>query len=335
MNNIIILTKESKEGQKLHQALCAFDDMFKDIPVYTKEDLLYSPQLSQQCEVIFSSWYMPVFTKEEVASFFPSLQAIFYAAGTTKYFAEPFWVNNVRIFSASQANGLPVAEFVAAQIILANKGYYQASKRYKWPMWPKRFAKAREFSCCHAGNYNAKIGIIGCGSVGTNVVKLLQSYKLSIYVYDPFVADQKIKDLGAEKIELKDLFSICDVISNHLPDLPETRGILNYGLFSIMKPTATFINTGRGRQVVESDLARVLRKNRKMCALLDVTTHEPLFPWSPLYRCSNIFFTPHIAGSLSNEYDRLAEYMWRAYEDVKLGQPNSCEIIPDQMSFKA
>lgn len=56
-----------------------------------------------------------------------------------------------------------------------------------------------------------------------------------------------------------------------------------------MKPNATFINTGRGRQVVEKDLARALREEPGRAALLDVLTKEPYAPWNPLMRRKNAF----------------------------------------------
>ena len=62
-----------------------------------------------------------------------------------------------------------------------------------------------------------------------------------------------------------------------------------------------------------------------MCAVLDVTSHEPLWPWSPLYWRKNCFLTPHIAGSLSNEEERMVEYMVQAYRDTLEGKQNPCE----------
>ena len=66
---------------------------------------------------------------------------------------------------------------------------------------------------------------------------------------------------------------------------------------------------GRGRQVVEKDLARALREEPGRAALLDVLTKEPYAPWNPLMRRKNAFLTPHIAGSMGREVWRMAEYM--------------------------
>lgn len=329
MSKIIILTKKIQEGDKLRKSLIQFDMTLAATPCLVKENLIKEPSTFIDCEYIFSTWYMPEFLEEEVKILFPNLKAIFYAAGTVKYFAEPFLKNGVRIFTAASANGIPVAEFAASQIVLANKGYFQAQKAYRWPIWHRGFNKSRLVSERKYGNYRAKIGLLGCGAIGSKVVELVKPYKLDVYVYDPYLTVERANTIGVKKVSLEAIFKICDVVSNHLPDIPETKEIINYQLLLSMKSTASFINTGRGAQVDEKALNKVLKKNKDMCALLDVTSHEPLYPWSPLYWRKNVFLTPHIAGSLSEEYGRMVEYMVKAYSDLLNGIANPCETSLD------
>lgn len=325
MNNIIILTKKLQQGEKLRMSLKLFDEELGAVPCLTKEDVLNNPVKVENCEYIFSTWFMPEFTEEEVVRCFPNLKAIYYAAGTVKYFAEPFLKNDIRVFSAAIANGIPVAEYAASQIVLANKGYFQAQRGYKWPVWHRGYFKARGYAERKYGNYGSKVGLLGCGAIGSKVVELLRPYKISVCVYDPYLSDERAFELNVKKVGLEEMFRTCDVVSNYLPDIPETRGMIDEALLSSMKPTATFINTGRGAQVNESALNKVLKKNPDMCALLDVSSHEPLWPWSPLYWRKNCFLTPHIAGSLSNEEERMVEYMVQAYRDTLEGKQNPCE----------
>lgn len=329
---IIVLTKNINDGEKLRKALSKFDKNFEKLCCYTKEDVLCKASDLKNCEYIFSTWYMPEFTEEEIKDLFPSLNCVFYAAGTVKYFAEPFLNNGIRVFSAAKANGIPVAEFTAAQIILAGKGYFQAQRAYKWPVWHRGFNRSRGYAERKHGNYGARIGIIGCGAIGSKVVELLKPYRLDVYVYDPYLSEEQANNLGVKRVNQEDLFSQCDVVSNHLPDIPETKGLINEHLLNMMKPTATFINTGRGAQVDEKALNKVLKKRKDMCALLDVTSHEPLFPWSPLYWRKNVFLTPHIAGSLSKEFGRMVEYMVQAYHDVLEGKDNMCETNKEMLA---
>ncbi len=329
---LIILTKKLQEGEKLRKSLLMFDECFALLPCLTKADVEQKADEIKNCEFIFSTWYMPEFSEDEISKWFPSLKCVFYAAGTVKYFAEPFLKKDVRVFTAASANGIPVAEFTASQIVLANKGYYQALRAYKWSICRRKFNISRGFAERKYGNYGAKVGIIGCGAIGGKVVELLKPYHLEVSVYDPYLPDERANALGVQKVGIEELFRNCDVISNHLPDIHETRGIITEALLNSMKLEATFVNTGRGAQVNEKALNKVLRKRKDMCALLDVTSHEPLSPWSPLYWRKNVFLTPHIAGSLSEEFVRLVEYMVQAYRDVLEGKQNACETSLELMA---
>ncbi|MBO4262939.1 MAG: hydroxyacid dehydrogenase, partial [Clostridia bacterium] len=253
---------------------------------------------------IFSTWGMPAIKEEDVRRFFPSLKAIFYAAGTVKGFALPFLKNGVRVFSAWKANAVPVAEYATAQIILANKGFFQLARMAK-----SDYAAAADFACGYRGNYGAKVGIIGDGAIGSEVIKRLKEHKLDIYVYSITMTPEDAEKKGVKAASLEEIFSKCDVISNHLADNEQTKGIINKHLISLLKDYSTFINTGRGAQVDEDALAAKLRDNRTITAVLDVTYPEPPRSDSPLLPLTNVILTPHIAGSIGEERMRMAEYM--------------------------
>lgn len=331
MYEIIILTNKSEESQKLKIRLAELDPAFKEIPSFTKPDL----PVKSDCKYIFSTWYMPSFSEEEIKAFFPDLKAIFYAAGTVKSFAEPFLRNGVRIFSAAQANSIPVAEFTVAQIILANKGYFTSQRSFSWPMTPGKFRKIRNISERHSGNFSPTIGLLGCGAVGSAVVKLLQPYCMNIKVYDPYLTTDKADSLGVMQASLEEIFSTCDIVSNHLPDIPATKEIINKKVLLLMKPFATLINTGRGAQIDESALVSVFRKRKDLTALLDVTRHEPPFPWSGLYRLNNVFISPHLAGSLGNEINRMIDFAYNCYIDFLMGKNPQGEVTLCTLNSKA
>lgn len=278
-------------------------------------------------EYIFSTWSMPKLTVKQIKEHFPSLKAVFYAAGTVKYFAKPFFECGVDVFSADYANAISVSEFVTAEILLATKGYFQAQRMYK----KRRFIAGRRCAMQHVGNYDAVIGIIGAGKIGCEVINKLRNYNLKILMCDPAISKNQAEIMGCEKVELCDVFSRCDVISSHLPDINETVNILNYDLFSRMKDFSTFINTGRGRQVEERGLIKALSNNNTLCAVLDVTSREPMWFFSRFYTMDNIFISPHIAGSINHEQRRMAEYMLDAYEDYIHGNITKYIVDPKKV----
>ena len=304
---IALLSEEPQNLQRvfpeeLRERLAALGELYG--PVLSKATLEKHKRFTCDCEAIFSTWGMAPLSTQEIQTYFPNLRAVFYAAGTVQYFARPFLERGVEVFSAWQANAVPVAEFTFAQIVLAAKGYFQSAGRCKKGYWSAQHMAQR-----HPGNYRLQVGIVGVGSIGSLVCERLKTIDCEALAYDPYLSEERARALGVRLVSLPELFSSCDVISNHLANKEELAGIFHYELLSRMKPNATFINTGRGRQVVEKDLARALREEPGRAALLDVLTKEPYAPWNPLMRRKNAFLTPHIAGSMGREVWRMAEYM--------------------------
>lgn len=274
--------------------------------VYNKKDITDAPADFHEVEIIFSTWGMPVFTEEEIGEYFPRLKCVFYAAGTVQAFARPFLKRGVRIFSAWAANAVPVAELTVAEIILAGKGFYAYTRKVR--THDANLAE-RRVRTPYPGNYGVRVGLIGCGMIGSLVAERLKVYDLDVVAFDPFLSDERAKALGVTRVSLAELFATSWVVSNHLANNQETVGMLNYPLFEKMLPNSTFLNTGRGAQVVEDDLVRILRERPDITAVLDVTDPEPPVEGHPFYTLENCFLTPHIAGSLENEVVRMAEFM--------------------------
>lgn len=314
--NVINMVYPESTVKKIENAI----DTDKDI--YTKEMVLENAEIFKDTEYIFSTWGMPVFTDAEVKEYFPKLKCVFYAAGSVQAFARPFMNNGVKVFSAWAANAVPVAEYTVAQIILANKGFYATSRIFKG----KKHSVAREWSCKYLGNYNAKIGIIGAGMIGKLVINMLKAYNLDVMVFDPFLPEDVAIELGVEKASLERIFTECNVVSNHLADNEKTKNMLDYNLFALMPENATFINTGRGAQVVEADLIRLLNERKDITAVLDVTMPEPPLEDSELYTLENCILTPHIAGSSGNEVQRMSEYMAEEFEKYIKNIPCEYEV---------
>ena len=293
-----------------------------DDTVYTKEEVLSEPEKFKATEYVFSTWGMPTFTEEEIKRCLPSLKAVFYGAGTVQAFARPFLNCGVKVFSAWAANAVPVAEYTVAQIILANKGFFSSSRI------AKTGDRKAASQCFHSypGNYEVKIGIIGAGMIGKLVIKMLKNYNLEVLVFDPFLPDEKAKELGVRKVDLEAIFKECQVVSNHLANNEQTQGMLHGKLFESMLPYSTFINTGRGAQVVEADLINTLKKRSDLTALLDVTLPEPPESDSELYTLPNCILTPHIAGSAGNEVRRMGEYMKAEYANFTSDKPCQYEV---------
>ncbi len=281
-------------------------------------------------EIIFSTWGMPALTTEQIRMYLPSLRAVFYAAGSVKGFAKAFLASGVRIFSAWKANAIPVAEYTVAQIILANKGFYQLARKAR-----NNYAESKALLQAYKGNYGARVGILGDGAIGSLVIHMLKNYSLDINVFSITMTERQAKALGVHLASLKEIFQQCDVISNHLANNPNTVGIIDRELISCMRSYSTLINTGRGAQIDESALIEKLSQDETITAVLDVTMPEPPIAGSPLYTLPNVVLTPHIAGSSGNEVWRMAEYMYEESRRMTAGMPCLFEVNEKMLTTMA
>ena len=299
-------------------------------PLYDRQTLTARAGELRDVSYIFSTWGMWQLAEAEIKEYFPALKAVFYAAGSVQGFAREFLSAGVEVFSAWAANGIPVAQFTAAEIMLALKGYY-SSAHNGGGAWDNHDG-ARPFP----GIMEAKVGIIGAGMIGRLVIESLRALPIELLIYDKFLDDDEIAVLGGRKADLSEIFAECDVISNHLANLPATVGMLDYALFSRMKEHAVFINTGRGAQIEAEGLIRALSEVTTRTALLDVTDpEEPPRPGSPLLTMKNIWLTPHIAGSVGNEIHRMAEFMYEEYMRLSRGEPTRYSVSIEMLQTMA
>lgn len=280
-----------------------------DADLYTKEDILACPEKFRHVKWIFSTWGMPVFTEDEIRDLLPELEAVFYGAGSVQEFARPFLRCGVKVFSAWMANAVPVAEYTVAQILLANKGFFASSRL----MSAGSVADARATGKQYPGNFDAIVGIIGTGAIGRLVCKALKQYRIRVLACSLELDEALAEELGVQISDMETIFRTCHVVSNHLANNEKTKGMYKREHFASMRPYATFLNTGRGAQVVEPDLIEVLEGRPDLTAVLDVTYPEPPASDSPFYRLPNCILTPHIAGSSGQEVRRMGEWIWEEF----------------------
>jgi D-3-phosphoglycerate dehydrogenase len=141
------------------------------------------------------------------------------------------------------------------------------------------------------------LGLVAFGNIARLVARKARGFDMAVLAWDPFVPEEVFRQQGVERVaDLGELFRRADFVSAHLPLNPQTRGLLNYELFSAMKPSAYFINTGRGPVHNEADLIRALREGKLAGAGLDVMEKEPTDPDNPLHTMENVVLTPHSAS---------------------------------------
>jgi phosphoglycerate dehydrogenase-like enzyme len=307
-------------GQGRRERISALMDLYPHI-VHAGNFAEHAPHLAD-VDVIFATWGMMNFTAEQRAKL-PKLKAVFYAAGNVKAFAPSLIDNGIVLVSAWAVNAIPPAEMCLAQILLSLRGYFRTVRQYR----EQKSFDAKKY--WRPGVMDETIGLIGLGYIGSLLRKKLADYPLKVLAHDPFLTKERAAKLEVTPVSLEELFAKSYIVSNHIPDLPTTRGVLDGKLFAKLREGATFINTGRGAQVVEADLIAMLKARPDVTALLDVTAPEPPPPDSDLWRLPNVVISPHIGGTTGHEVVRLADCVIEEFERWRAGQPLRYQVTQD------
>ncbi|MCH5672436.1 hydroxyacid dehydrogenase [Streptomyces gilvus] len=251
----------------------------------------------------------------------PRLRTVLHAAGSVRSLVgEALWKHGVTVSSAVTGNAVPVAEYTLAMILLAGKDTFTHRERFR-----ATHAYPPHTETAATGNLGRRVGVIGASRVGRRLLELLRPFDLTVLLHDPYVSAAEAAALGAELLPLDDLLRHSDIVSLHAPDIPETYRMLDAGRLALIRDGGVLINTSRGALVDPEALTDELVSGR-LHAVLDVTEPEPLPAGSPLYRLPNVFLTPHIAGSLGNELERLGRIVVEELERLASGLPLIHEV---------
>ncbi|WP_394214016.1 hydroxyacid dehydrogenase [Brachybacterium vulturis] len=295
----------------------------------TVPDLAAAPDaVLSEVEVLITGWGSPC-VDGAVLERSPRLRAVVHTAGTLRHVAsQALWRReDLLVTTAAQANAVPVAEFTLAQILLAGKRSLAREAAHR-----RSRGREKTLDLSAGGNYGAVVGLIGASRIGTMVAELLQPFSLEVLISDPFVEADAIRQLGATKVELPELFRRSDVVSLHAPDVPSTQKMVTAELLSSMPDGATFVNTARPA-LVDLDALRAELVSGRLGAALDV--HDDLAPDDPLWDVPTVSITPHIAGSLGNELHRMAASALEELRRLHAGEAALAPVDREHLSTTA
>ncbi|WP_316745942.1 hydroxyacid dehydrogenase [Streptomyces sp. MK7] len=291
-------------------------------PVFVVRDFTdpaVAPRLAD-AEVLVTGWGCPRIDEAALAAA-PRLRAVLHAAGSVRSLVgDAAWERGIVVSSAAVANALPVAEYTLAMILLTGKDAFTLRERFR-----ATHAHPSPAETATVGNVGRRIGIVGASRVGRRLLELLRPYDFEVLLHDPYVSAAEAATLGAQPLPLEDLLRRSDIVSLHAPDIPETHHMLDRTRLGLIRDGGVLINTSRGALIDHRPLTEELVSGR-LHAVLDVTDPEPLPADSPLYRLPNVFLTPHIAGSLGNELERLGRIVADELEQLAAGRPLAHEV---------
>lgn len=223
---------------------------------------------------------------------------------------------NLMVTSLSGVSASKVAEYVVMMLLalgLRLPDLLSSQRKADWPSDRLERFKPLELR-------DSTVGIIGYGSIGRQVSRLLQPFRAKVLAVkrdvlhpaDTGYTPDGWGDLDADLVwrlypveALRSMVKECDFVVVALPLTPATRGIVGASVFDAMKPGAYLIDVSRGGVVEHAALVDVLKEHKIAGAALDVFPKEPLATDSPLWKLPNVIITPHVAG-ITPHYDERA-----------------------------
>jgi D-3-phosphoglycerate dehydrogenase / 2-oxoglutarate reductase len=203
-------------------------------------------------------------------------------------------LRKIKVVNAPGANASTIAEHTLSLMLMLQRNLYQSINEVKAGNWEAR-------SHFQGDELNGKtLGILGMGNIGKKVAKLADAFGMKVMYWSRTKAKNKYKFAS-----FQDVLSKSDIISIHLPYLPETHRLIDETAFSLMKPHALLINTARGT-LIDQDILYKCLDNKTIAGFgADVLAEEPPSPNDPLLTHPKALITAHVGSLTATTYNKM------------------------------
>ncbi len=204
----------------------------------------------------------------------------------------------VVVMNTPFGNSITTAEHAIALMFALARDIPQANASTHAGKWEKSKFMGVELTA-------KTLGIIGCGNIGSIVADRAIGLRMRVVAFDPFLSQERAKDLGVEKVELDELLARADFITLHTPLTDATRNIVDAKALAKAKKGVRIINCARGGLVVEADLKAAIESGQVAGAAFDVFVEEPA-KTNILFGMEKVICTPHLGASTSEAQENVA-----------------------------
>ena len=204
----------------------------------------------------------------------------------------------VIVMNTPFGNSITTAEHAISMLMSLARQIPQANTSTHQGKWEKSKFMGVEL-------FNKTLGIIGCGNIGGIVADRAIGLKMRVIAFDPFLSEDRAREIGVEKVELDELLARADFISLHTPMTDETRNILSAEALAKAKKGVRIVNCARGGLIDEAALAVALQSGHVAGAALDVYAEEPAQD-NDLFGMDNVICTPHLGASTGEAQENVA-----------------------------
>lgn len=205
----------------------------------------------------------------------------------------------VMVVNAPHSNRASAAELAMALLLGQARNVPQAHASLKAGRWDRSRYQGVEVS-------GKALGVVGLGGIGAMVAQRALAFGMRLAAYDPYVTQERARQMGVELMSLEELVAWADFLTIHLPKTPETVGLIGARILGMAKPGIRIVNTARGGIIDEDALADAIRSGRVAGAALDVFAKEPCTS-SPLFELDQVVVTPHLGASTHEAQDKAGD----------------------------
>jgi D-3-phosphoglycerate dehydrogenase len=206
----------------------------------------------------------------------------------------------IAVHNTAEASSIAVAELAIALMLAMPNHLIEADVSMHQGKWLKKELKRTEL-------FKKTLGILGLGRIGTELGKRAKAFGMEVIAFDPFVKSSAVAEM---KDTAKEVLSESDYVSLNMPLTDDTKGIINKETIALCKNGAYMCNTGRGKCVVEEDMAEALKAGKLAGYATDVWYSDPPEN-SPLMSAPNVIMSPHIGASTKENLLRIGEVIER------------------------
>jgi D-3-phosphoglycerate dehydrogenase len=212
----------------------------------------------------------------------------------------------VKAVNTPRASSVAVAEMAMAFMVAIPARLIEAHTSMKEGKFLKSELKRTEL-------FKKTLGLIGAGAIASEVAKRAQAFGMTVLAYDPFLKEHPI----AQLVSLDELAAKADIISMHTPLTDDTKGMVNAAFLAKLKDGVILINTGRGKCIVDADVAAALASGKLRAYGTDVWPSDPPPADCPLLTAPNVFMAPHIGASSKENLGRIGDEVVLILQDFK------------------
>ncbi|MBQ4110199.1 MAG: hydroxyacid dehydrogenase [Clostridia bacterium] len=275
-------------------------------------------EYAKDADIVMTGWCHPVIDAKMLEG--TNIKMIAHTGGSVGSLVVPeTYDKGVKVISGNIYYARSVAEGTVGYILAGLRKIPDYVNCVRYGGWqPEQYPSERLI--------DQTVGIVGLGAISRNLIKMLQVFDVKIKIYSNYPIDENyLKENNATQVSLEEIFSTCKIVSLHSAMNERTRGMIRKEHFDMLQDGALFINTARGRVIVEEDLIAALKEDR-FRAVLDVYYKEPLPADSDLRKLHNVYCMPHVGGPTMDFYEVITKYLIDDMVKFEKGESVDTEI---------